>query len=384
MTLKHKNALICVWVLILVYLMLSETKAFEFLSNYNGIVTFLSVIICTFVEVLKGYKYSKEETLFVLLVALLFLQSVFLTNISIPAEIFFYLFILRKTDKKQLTRTTVYTILTVIVAAAILSSLKIIPDVSATINGRKLRTSLGFLYPSRPQTYLMVVIFLWINAEYQRKKHIKGLILIVILSVFCFITTDAKYPFIIGIMASIFSVVSVLSPYHVKKRELSVYCFALFAPIVPFILSVIYRSNIPWLVKLDNLLTGRLYYSLIAIRNRSLHFFNYLPSVSQSQETSRIYGYLDSGYLNVLYNFGIYLYIIFVLIMLIAACNTIKKKDYQMMITIVFTIVYSLWYGQVITLLQYSVPIILCTYCFPWKHVRRCDFLYQRRSISEG
>ena len=252
----------------------------------------------------------------------------------------------------------------------------IIPDALVRINGRKLRHSLGFLYPSKAQTYLMITVFLWINAEFKWSTHIIGLAFVNAFSVYCFIVTDTRYPFYISVMASILSVVCMLNQYRFKNKGIIVHAFSLFAPMVPFWLSLFYNSRVKWLAKINNALTGRLSYSLIAIKNRTLHIVNYLPNKEQSSLTSSIYGYLDSGYLNILYNFGIYLYILVVLLLLLATHNSLKEGNHQMVITLMFTIIYSLWYGQVLLLLQYSIPLILCTYLIPWNRRDRYIVTY--------
>lgn len=379
---KHKkSAVLYVWIFILIYLMLSETKLLQDLSNYNGIVTFFSILVCTFIEFLGKYKYSKTEILFICFDVVLFLQSIFLTDISILATIFFYLFILRKTEKKIFVRTTLHTMLTLVLVIAVLSVLNIIPDTYVRLNGRELRRSFGFLWPSRLQTYLMVIILLWINGGYKRSTHIKGLILLDILAIYFYKITDTNYPFYLSIAVSALSIVWVLINKHIKNADLLAYLFVVISPLIPFLLSVIYSTSSQWLVKLNNLLTGRLYYSFLAIKNRPLHFFNYESILRQSAETSSKYGYFDSGYLNLLYNYGIYLYIAVDLIMILAVSKAIKKKDSQIIITIVFIIMYSLWYGQILTLLHYSAPVLLCTYWIPWKHVNRNDLAYPKDII---
>ncbi|WP_297963009.1 hypothetical protein [uncultured Anaerovibrio sp.] len=371
LTSEHKSPLLYIWIFILVYLMLSETAVLEVLSNYNGYVTFATILVCTLFEVINNYSYSKTEFMFAVFVIVLFFQGVFLGHISIMAEIFFYLFVLRKVNKKQLVRTTLYTIIVVLFFVVVLCACQIIPDTIVLIDGR-LRFSLGFLYPSKLQTYLMLVIFLWINAGFSRKNHIKGLVLLNLIVITCFLFTDAKYPFYISLMVSILSVLSILVPCRIKKGELILYLFAMLVPLMPAVLSFIYNPNIRFLVKLNELLTGRLSLSLAAISYRTLFFFNYAPNISVQQGTEGIYGYLDSGYLYVMYNYGIYLFIAVVLLVLIAIYGAMKKKDDQFIIIIVGTIVYSMWYGHVITYLQYSIPILLCTFYIPWKRrVRR-------------
>lgn len=364
------NGILTPWVIILVYLMLSETVAFRFLENYNGIAIFASMIICMILELIKKYRYTRCEVAFCLIIFLMTIQSIIWGKFAVMASIFFYIFIFRKMDMKQFVRTTIYVMLTVVLTVALLSHFGMIADVIiAETYARRSRASLGFLYPSRIQTYLMVIVMLWVNADFSPKIYRLGLILIDIFSVYCFFVTDAKYPFIIS------TLVSLLSFYYssgrknktIRFKEL-IYIFVLLSPSIPFILSAFYNSAIRWMFILDTILTGRLFYSSIGLKNRVLHLFNLQPGLDQQSLNSYVYGYFDSGYLNVLYNYGVYLYIIIVIFFFISARSAVKKRNRQLLITIIFSILYSLWYGQELTLLQYAAPFMLCTFCVPWKH----------------
>lgn len=362
----YSKLLIFSWLFVLCYLILSETIIFNELSNYNGLVTFGAMGVCFVIELLGGYQYSKREVVFIFIILMSFLQSALLEHISIVSEILFFLFILRKVDRIQLVRITIYTIIIAVFSVVVLSALRIIPSEIFLVSNR-IRFSFGFTYPSKVQTYLMLIIFLWINSGFKGHIHIIGLLFLDIISTFVFLFTDTNYPFYIGIMASIFSIIIKVSPYKIINIELPVFIYSVTAPILPALLSISYSLNDSLIFKLDELLSGRLYYSYIAMMYRSLCFFNYNPMISTDDFTKNIYGFFDSGYLYIMYNYGLYLYGIMIVVLLIAVRNAIKVRDSQMLITFVFTIFYSMWYGHVITYLQYSIPVILCTYYFPWK-----------------
>lgn len=360
------KVLIFSWLFVLCYLILSETIIFEELSNYNGFVTFGVMGICFVIELIRGEQYSKREIAFVLIFIISFLQSALLEHISILSEILFFLFILRNVDRIQLIRITMYAIMIAIFCLVGLSALDIIPS-EIFIVSERVRFSFGFTYPSKVQTYLMLIIFLWINSKFKRTTHIIGLLFVNIISMVIFLFTDTNYPFYIGITVSMFSIVIKLSPCKITNIEFPMYIYSITAPILPALLAVSYSLNDSLIFKLDELLSGRLYYSYIAMMYRSIYFFNYNTMISTDDFTKNIYGFFDSGYLYILYNYGLYLYCIMIVIILIAIRNAIKVRDSQMLITFVFTILYSMWYGHVITYLQYSIPVILCTYYFPWK-----------------
>lgn len=169
----------------------------------------------------------------------------------------------------------------------------------------RLRSSLGFAWPSRPANYYLTVVLLvvlTIDGLKYRSKVVIGLVLAVAaLAVFEF--TDSRAPFLITIVVILGYVAPVgLSWDRVRSNAVLVSSIFVVCTTALLLVTVFYDSSNDLMIHLDALLSGRLRYSHAGMQNYPLTL---LGSSGINIGDPVVDGYFDSGYLRMLYYWGI-------------------------------------------------------------------------------
>lgn len=205
--------------------------------------------------------------------------------------------------------------------------------------GSILRYSLGYIYPTFLAQMILFSSILYIYIK-QLKVSVEYLAIIQILNFFTYFITNSRTEFflleviIFGLlMYSFFPLFFEKRKSNLKKiLELLTYTFPIF-PALTLVVSLLYPLG-GILNKLNSLLSGRVYLFYINVKTHGLSLFgNNVELLGNGLKTKMKYGdyqynYIDSEYLQVLFQNGIIVGIAFIIILYILLIMLYKDKKY--------------------------------------------------------
>lgn len=244
---------------------------------------------------------------------------------------------------------------------AICYKLDIIGEISngSTRDG-VVRYALGYNYSTFSSNYLFHLTIFYL---YFRKSAIRyvEIIILLILNIYIYNLTDTRAVFYYVILAII--CLLIVKVFKVKKYSDIINKYSMIVTaIVAAVLSWIYGYGIGIVDQLNELLTNRLYLGNRAFGDFNITFFGQKIEWINEQEmfSEQLYNYVDSSYLNILFNYGLVM-LIFILVgyYVIAKKNISKNIYYTLMIA--FLSLHSMFDPQLIAIM-YNPAILLLGY----------------------
>lgn len=366
----------CIW---LVCRMLCETNAGE----NNRVLTLIGygcILVLFFFEIVKRYRYSILE-LFILFVTLplLWIQAIYLDSFGL-AQIGSFLFLFRRDDYTDIAKASFLTVLCVLVGVIALVQVGVIQDyVIQETAGRAARGSFGFLWPSRSQTYMLLLLCLYVA---YRKSESSSLVIFIIVaaSLIMCLTTDARYPALMTVLVALAAVkLKSSSDYSLDKLRSSaplLVAIIVLCTIASFVLPLLYSQHVGFAIGLNEMLSGRLSRSYLAMECRELTLFGSYLSAHQSDgfAINYFFGYFDCAYLNIFYSYGIVPSVLYLYLIAIMLVRLAESGHLYLLIAVMACVITSLFYSQMFMNMQYATPLLLacCVLSFSRKrHLKR-------------
>ena len=133
--------------------------------------------------------------------------------------------------------------------------------------GSRYREYLGFLYALYPSVFYFSAICLFVYHLQEKISYI-GLFLLAVGSVFFYLKTDSRLSFCFGLLLLIIALFMKL--FYRKKKSIRIlwilqWAFMIFA-ILSFVFMILYAAKVPLAVKLNQLLSKRLFYSYASMK----------------------------------------------------------------------------------------------------------------------
>lgn len=223
-------------------------------------------------------------------------------------------------------------------------------------DGRGLRRSFGFVYPSRlPNYYLTFVLILMLT-----RRKLGGITLMLLGAVACLllIATGSRNPFLFTIIPLLLYplISSNRMAMHIKKHRLAISLLPVVCVVGLFVLTIAYDPGKPWMEFLDRLLSGRLHLSQTAIANNAITLFG-SSEFGQIAFANVKTGYFDSSIFRLIYFFGLIPAIIFICTLIKMLLRCASNGESRLLFVAVIALFHGLVEGQLI-LLQYSPFLI--------------------------
>lgn len=213
--------------------------------------------------------------------------------------------------------------------------------------GGRLRNSLGYQYTTDSSNYYfhMILMYIYVKKEKISWESIGALELCNIL---LFKLTDTKSVFLLGSLAL---VAAVIWKMFKNARKNNIIYKAGTVVIVPILsammiyLSFFYNEQKPWMVYLNDVLTGRLTLGYEAFKTYGLHLWGmpitWVGGTNKYIEGSGYYNYVDASYIQILLNFGIIFFVMTCLLFMILGWKAAKMNDVYLMLVLVMIAVHS-------------------------------------------
>lgn len=226
------------------------------------------------------------------------------------------------------------------------SCVGIIPNLSF-IQEDRIRYSLGFTYPSHLASFLFFNILIYIFIK-KGDLRIRDYLICELLSILCFCVTDARMGLICTTLV-LFTFFVLQYNSRIKISSFINYCLIwspiIFSSCITF-LSIIYHKSSTILLFLNQCLNGRLGYAKYIIGKHGIDLFgNYIEwhgwVDNQGADIISNYNFVDISYVKILANYGIIVFIFFVVFLSLLCYKAYINKNTCLQLVIFFICMYS-------------------------------------------
>ena len=253
--------------------------------------------------------------------------------------IFLFAFCARRIPFRKIARfTLVFT--GILVLYVIFSSYIGIIENYTAVQKNRVREYLGFRYALFPSAHLLNLISLWI---YLNKKRIPipGALAWGAAAWWLYLKTDSRLSFTISLCLLLAAVVLRFAPRILDRlrllRGLMVGSFLICGGLSVY-LTVIYDKTVPWMAKLNSMLSDRLSLGQNSLKKYGVRPFgqtlewvgNGLDAFGQPSVGT--YDYVDCLYVKILQNYGPFFVLVFLVLLTVALIRCNKRRDYHLLI----------------------------------------------------
>lgn len=336
---------------------MQESTLVEQLSSLITLVRFSALGLILICELTYITKYQKKDYVLLGIGLIFFISAIVSSNTSL-LQGYVFVFCLRRFNPHEILKIALFSIgVSVLVIVAFRFAGVIEFGDWYSKDGRGVRQSFGFTYPSRLPNYFLTIVLTIFILWFQRMTVPVFLLLLGISSII-FIESGSRNPFIFTVL----SIVMLMAIKYDKSNKVSNLVNKLAIPIVLgcfaaiLLLSIAYDQSNYVLEKLNVMLSGRLHFANVGMSKCGLSLFgsNYFEGIELANSNS---GYLDSSYLRLIYYFGILPALLF-LFGLVSCCKLLAKKgEIVPLAVIVCAAMHGVLEGQLI-LLAYSPFLI--------------------------
>ncbi len=258
-------------------------------------------------------EYSKKTLINISILTVIIAIVTLKTDSRLLMQYFILILGAYKVSFEKIVKWVLITQSTLVLGIILLSLLKIIPNYAFTrSNNGTVRYSLGFTFSSYPAIFIYYLTMLYL---YYRKNKLKIVeyIALIILNVIIYIFTDTKAELICAI-----SLIVIVFLYNkIQKEWINKILIALTKYMMSFLtifsigLAFLYDSSNNIMSKTNDLLSDRLELSKKGMEEFGIKFFGNkikwisLLMVYAGESSKNKFNYVDNGYLNIIYNYGI-------------------------------------------------------------------------------
>lgn len=237
-----------------------------------------------------------------------------------------------------------------------------------------IRYALGYGHPNQLMVSVVICITLYLCTFWQKIRGLNYIILFLILYIGYYFSVS-RTGFIVGLSILVLAVLQQYVGIEKMLNVLGKYTFLVMFFLSLYLPAIYYSGYVPLLSKiegftqknrqaltlLDNALNHRLILCRVHLINTDLHLLYSQSHVSQLSNNS--YTVLDSGYLNLLFVFGLAGTFIFTLINYTMAKHLIRKKQYIYLIAFIGMALYGFTENTICSL-QYNFTLMFIVEIF--------------------
>lgn len=299
--------------------------------------------------------FIKKERKLNLVLTLTFIPAFFTVLFAGNYDILFLwilMCVFSKFEFKQALKFAFYGMIISFITVILLCVFKLIPDWTYLRHDGKVRHSLGFNYPTPLSTIFMFIILIYSYIN-NFKFPIWKILIEMLATCLIFYYSDSRTGFL---LTMIIIVVTLFLNLPFKKLNLdkgmqnkAVKSILMLLPVIScvvFLLCVyFYSKEISFFNKLNDLLSGRLYYSWqgfeehnVTLFGEKIKWFGWGGFGYKEVENFK-YNYIDNSYLNIMFNYGIVNLLLSIIAYVYMIKKSIDKKDYYLIFVIMICLI---------------------------------------------
>lgn len=234
-----------------------------------------------------------------------------------------------------------------------------------------LRYSLGYTYSTFGANYLLYITIFYIYIRKNKITYIE-ILLLLLTNTYIYNLTNTKAAFFYSIVCVLLAAIIKICNIDKQINWLNKYSI-LVSAIIAILASYMYRYGFVFLDELNKILTGRLYLGSSGFDEFRITLFGQkITWINQQEDFSQLlYNYVDSSYLNILFNYGVVLLsVIIVGYYFLAKMNISKNIYYTAMILCIS--LHSMFDPQLIAIM-YNPAILFLGYLVTGENVQKIN-----------
>ena len=308
----------------------------------------ITLVIYAFIFLLNvvSWKYSKLQLMLIALFIVFFIILTIQTSDSQDLSQFFLLTYLalivlyKDFDYGKVIKIVAISFLVVSICALLLSLIKVL---SINIGIQPQRIRYGLAYPGGSyNSFSIIFLYFCLYYVYTRNIHISiiEILLLLVINFLLFYLVSSRSTFL---MVSFVIIISILLKFNKKFMIYSkMHSFVLLlTPLLVSVLSIVlagfYDENLPFMQKVDSLLSGRLRLSNNAIYNFRLTF---LGRQIEFITSGNMYDIIDNSYLRIMFKYGVVLFLVVIVFLIYFSVLINRNKDIYLFYIFLFSTIH--------------------------------------------
>ena len=364
------------YILMLIYYMGSNII---FLQNIQNKILILSYLLLVINFVVQSSKYKVKSIVIIILCIAISLISWKVSNSSEIAVLIIFIVSLKNIKFNDLVKFDIKAKIALVIVVLIFYGLGLTDVYYKYREDGRVRSSMGFSHPNIFGTYIFSICCEYIYLNYKKIKLYK-VIGLVIVSFLVSYFSDSRTAQLSILIAVLFW--CVFNKYNIFKYKVVNFILSilfLLLTIVSYILGVLYADNNKLVLKLDELLTGRIRCIDQFISDYDVNLFGNeleLVGTREAEENGISAKILDNAYMKILLQYGLISYVLFFILLFLGIKNAIKEKNYALCTMFLVYMIYGI-FENALFLIRYNVFLLYLSNLIFFKNETKND-------ISEG
>lgn len=327
-----------------IYLIINLLSSSFYQKYITGInfkyIMFLCIIILLFKEICRKNISFKDFFIFIVCIGLSFILLNNMNGQYAILPLFILLYSARNVRFKKIAKFTIFFSALILLIVVISAKMNIIENYIYINKEGRIREYLGFRYALYPSTILfnIIALDLYINFENCSKFRF---IFWIILDYWLYTYTNSRLTFGLGLILILIMFVLKTFPNILKRKKLISYLAIssfIWCSIFSVVLTNNYNSQVEWMRNLNDTLGNRLVLGKKSIEDNGISLLgqkiDYIGAGldSQGNRTQGSYNYVDCLYLVILQRYGVFFFLIFIIILTLSMLIIYKQTNYVLLV----------------------------------------------------
>ena len=313
-----------------------------------GYIFLASSALYTIAKFIWHNTYTKKETILSAVILFAFIMPAILTDYSFLWWVGFLIVGAKDINFKKILKVYIVIGISIMIIAFSASQYGIIEDLQyLTYQGEEviIRHAYGIIYPTDFAAhvfYLVLAIVIYVD---EKMTVVCKVWIISLVAIFLYMVANAKTSTICLIMFLVLCLFDKIFRNKIALIGLIMEFVPILCAIGFVLLSYNYNPEQAWMLKINQLLTGRLELSKIGFDNYPIKMFGqFIEEVGNGSSTVDRWDYffIDDVYVRILLEYGVVLFIVTLIILMLAINGAKKRKDFLFIMVMIVISVHSI------------------------------------------
>lgn len=330
------------------------------------LIRYCALLVCA-IKIFKfDLKYYSSKTIAInsLILFLLLVTSIVSGSRSL-FQLYFLILGSYRLDFKKLAKTVLVWESLLIVLILTLAAFQIIPNRIYSRPDKTIRYALGFKYTTYAPLFVwsLTTVYLYLKKD---KLQFYDFLSLFVMNLFLYFLTDSRNEFLCSVLLLVVFYLEnkgLLKIFRKPVRFLAKYSF-LILTILSLTLAFTYNPKNASMKKLNSVFSNRFYLSSQGMKNYGITLFGNnikwigLSQIYEGTQVKKDNNYVDNSYLNLLYQYGVFVLILILIGYYLVSKKAIQKKD-PYLLYILIMIAFHSFIDPQLMLISYNIFLLL-------------------------
>ena len=371
------------YILMLIYYMGSNII---FLQNIQNKILILSYLLLVINFVVQSSKYKVKSIILIVLCIVISLISWKVSNSSEIAVLIIFVVSLKNIKFNDIVSFDIKAKITLVATILIFYALGLTDVYYKYREDGRIRSSMGFSHPNIFGTYIFSICCEYIYLNYKKIKFYKVVGLVVVSFLVSYFSDSRTAQLSILIAVLFWCVFSKYNIFKYKVVNFTLSILFLILTIISYVLGVLYSDNNGFVLKLDELLTGRIKCIDQFINEYDVKLFGNeleLVGTREAEENGISAKILDNAYIKILLQYGLVSYLLFFILLFFGIKNAIKEKNYALCTMFLVYMIYGI-FENALFLIRYNVFLMYLSNLVFFKNKTKNDVSEEEKTIESN